>query len=191
MYQIMDWCRYFIEMQVKSGDLCIDATMGNGHDTELLCRLAGETGRVLAFDIQNTALQNTEKRLRETGVPENYRLILDSHSHMSHYADANTVSCIIFNLGYLPGGDHTLATRPDTTIAAVMQGLSLLKKDGLLSLCIYSGKDTGFEERDRLLSCLKELDPSRYLVILSSWYNRRNHPPIPVLIKKLYESEHF
>ena len=103
MYQITDWCRHFISLQVRPGDLCIDATMGNGRDTELLCRLAGPHGKVLAFDIQEAALQNTKKRLRESGVPDNYRLILDSHSHMHHYASAGSVSCITFNLGYQIG----------------------------------------------------------------------------------------
>ncbi len=185
MYQITDWCRHFLEQQVKPGDLCIDATMGNGHDTELLCRLAGRTGQVLAFDIQATALQNTKKRLQASSVPDNYRLILDSHSHMAQYADTGSVSCITFNLGYLPGGDHSCSTRAETTLEAVSHGLSLLKEDGLLTLCIYSGGDTGFEEREVLLPFLKELDPRVYLVILSSYYNRPNHPPIPVLIRKL------
>lgn len=90
MYQITEWCHHFIEHQIVFGDICIDATMGNGYDTELLCRLVGPTGKVLAFDIQNTALQNTEKRLRKSGVPDNYRLILDSHSHMKQYANAGS-----------------------------------------------------------------------------------------------------
>lgn len=185
MYQITDWCRHFVQMQVTPGDLCIDATMGNGHDTELLCRLAGEHGKVLAFDIQEKALQNTKKRLQKAGVPDNYRLILDSHSHMIQYADAGSVSCILFNFGYLPGADHSTATQPETSLQAIRQGLSLLKKDGLMSLCIYSGGDTGFEERDTLLSFLKALDSRQYLVVLSSYYNRPNHPPIPVLVRKL------
>lgn len=185
MYQITEWCHHFITLQVRPGDICIDATMGNGHDTELLCRLAGNTGQVLAFDIQELAVRNTQKRLRKADVPDNYRLILDSHSHMEQYADAGSVSCITFNLGYLPGGDHALATRPDTSIAAIEQGLSLLKRGGLISLCIYSGGDSGFEERDALLSWVKELDSRKFLVIVSSYYNRPNHPPIPVLIRKL------
>ena len=185
MYQITDWCRHFISLQVRPGDLCIDATMGNGRDTELLCRLAGPHGKVLAFDIQEAALQNTKKRLWESGVPDNYRLILDSHSHMHHYASAGSVSCITFNLGYLPGGDHALATKADTSLDALEQSLTLLKKDGLISLCIYSGKDTGFQERDALLPFFKSLAPRRYLVILSAYYNRPAHPPIPVLIRRL------
>jgi len=185
MYQATEWCRHFMELQIRPGDICIDATMGNGYDTEFLCTLAGEDGQVLAFDIQKTAIERTRKRLQEANVPDNYRLILASHSHMERYADQDSVSCIVFNFGYLPGGNHALATKPSTSIKAVEQGLALLKKGVLISLCIYSGGDTGFEERDSLLSYLKELDSRKYLVILSTYYNRPNHPPIPVLIRKL------
>lgn len=185
MYQVTEWCRHFMELQIRPGDICIDATMGNGYDTEFLCTLAGEEGQVLAFDIQKTAIERTRKRLQEANVPDNYRLILASHSHMERYAEQDSVSCIVFNFGYLPGGDHALATKPSTSITAVEQGLALLKKGGLISLCIYSGGDTGFEERDAFLSYLKELDSRKYLVILSTYYNRPNHPPIPVLIRKL------
>ena len=104
---------------------------------------------------------------------------------MDRYASPETVSCIVFNLGYLPGGDHSLATRPETTLTAIEQGLTLLKPGGLISLCIYSGGDSGFAERDALLDYLKTLDPRQYLVVLSQYYNRPHHPPIPVLIHKV------
>lgn len=185
MYQITEWCHHFLKEHVHPGDFCIDATMGNGHDTTLLCRLVGEEGKVLAFDIQKLACENTKKRLQKAGVPQNYRLILDSHSHMNQYADTDSVNCIVFNFGYLPGGDHNLSTKASSSITAIEQGLDLLKKGGFMSLCIYSGGDSGFEERDALLSYLKELDHKKYLVILSSYYNRPKNPPIPVLIWKL------
>ena len=34
-YQITGWIHHFIEEHVQSGDICIDATMGNGNDTAL------------------------------------------------------------------------------------------------------------------------------------------------------------
>ena len=37
-FQITQWSAHFIEEQVKPGDFCIDATMGNGNDTLLLSR---------------------------------------------------------------------------------------------------------------------------------------------------------
>ena len=68
-YQITQWCARFIREQVKPGDICIDATMGNGNDTLLLSTLAGSSGKVLAFDIQESALRRTEERLRKAGAP--------------------------------------------------------------------------------------------------------------------------
>ena len=140
--------------------------------------------KVLAFDIQEQALTATQKRLNAGHVPENYRLLLESHANMAEYATPDSVSCIVFNFGYLPGGDHSLATRGKTSIQALTQALTLLKKGGMISLCIYSGGDSGFEERDQILDWLKNLDPHQYLVIKSEYYNRPNNPPIPVLIIK-------
>jgi tRNA1(Val) A37 N6-methylase TrmN6 len=185
--QATELCREFIRRQVQAGDLCIDATAGNGHDTLLLSQLAGETGRVLAFDIQEQALEQTARRLEEAGTAGRspVRLIRDSHANMADYAEPETVSCIVFNFGYLPGGDHTVATDPETSAAAVMAALSLLKRGGLLSLCIYSGGDTGFRERERLLELLKTLDSRSYLVLCCEYYNREHFPPLPVQVIRL------
>ena len=164
-YQITNWCAQLISRHVKEGDLCIDATMGNGNDTLLLSRLCGETGHVIAFDIQEMALAHTKERLEKENTVPNYELHLDSHTN-------------------LPGGDHALATRADSSLQALTSSLSLLKKGGILMLCIYSGGDSGFQERDALLTWLKELDPRKYLVIKTDYYNRPNNPPIPVLVVK-------
>lgn len=186
-YQVTEWCRSLIRTHVKPGDLCIDATMGNGHDTLFLSQLAGPSGQVLAFDIQQAALDATRALLDGQKDPTlaPVQLLLDSHAHMASYADPGTVSCIVFNLGYLPSGDHSIATHKESTIAALEQGLELLKTGGCISLCIYSGGDSGFEERDGVLEYLKGLDSRRFLVVLSCYYNRPNHPPIPVVIYKL------
>lgn len=184
-YQITQWCAHFIKEHVKSGDICIDATMGNGNDTLLLSKLCGPEGKVFAFDIQKLALENTKKRLDKEQAPDNYTLLLKSHEYMSEYAKEETASCIVFNFGYLPGGDHSKSTKGHSSIKAMEQGLTLLKRGGILSLCIYSGGDSGFEEKDAILQWLKELDSKKYLVIKSDYYNRPNHPPIPVLVIKL------
>ena len=184
-YQITSWVHHFLEDHVQPGDICIDATMGNGTDTALLSKLAGEGGRVVAFDIQQLALDHTEEKMIKEGCPKNYELVLDSHETMGDYAKEETVSCITFNLGYLPGGDHEKATKGDSSIRAIEMGLGLLKKKGLMTVCIYSGGDSGFEEKETVLSYIKGLDAKKYLVIISEYANRPNNPPIPVLIIKL------
>lgn len=184
-YQITSWVHHFLEDHVQQGDLCIDATMGNGNDTALLSRLTGEKGKVIAFDIQQMALDNTRQKLEKEQCPKNYELVLSSHEMMGDYAEKNSVSCIVFNLGYLPGGDHEKATRGESSIRAIETGMSLLKKKGLMTVCIYSGGDSGFEEKEAVLSYLKGLDGKKYLVIVSEYANRPNNPPIPVLIVKM------
>ena len=187
-YQVASWCHHFIREHIKVGDTCIDATIGNGHDTELLCALVGESGKVYGFDIQAKALENTRLRLEAAGLSGRAKLFLKSHEQMAEVIDPSEqgkVSCVVFNFGYLPGGDHQLATKGESSIMAMESALSLLKKDGLMSLCIYSGGDSGFGERDEILAWLKGLDSRKYLVIVSEYYNRKNHPPIPVLIYKV------
>ncbi len=168
---------------VPAGGLCIDATAGNGHDTAALCGLVGPEGRVIAFDIQPRAVENTRRRLAERGL-ENGTVILDSHANMAEYARPGTVDLIVFNLGWLPGGDHAVFTRPDSTVAAIEAGLGLLKDGGKISLSIYYGGVNGCEERDVLLEYLAGLDPSRYTVLLTRFYNRTGDVPISAVIVK-------
>lgn len=185
-YQITEFCHRMIRDHIREGDCCIDATAGNGNDTEFLCRMAGAAGKVYAFDIQRDAIEQTRKRLKEVDLLERAEVILDGHEHMEEHVK-ETVSAITFNFGYLPGGDHQIATRADTSIQAIEAGLRLLKKGGIMSLCIYSGGDSGFEEKEALLSYLKTLDPRTFLVIVSTYYNRENHPPIPAFVIRTRE----
>lgn len=124
-----------------------------------------------------------KKDLRGPGMG-NARMYCAGHEHMEEYVQEEA-DVIMFNFGYLPGGDHAVATHPDTSLQAVRQGMALLKKGGVMSLCIYSGGDTGYEERDVLLEYLKDLEPARWLVIACSYYNRKNDPPQPVFVIRL------
>lgn len=174
----------FLDEQVHSGDLCIDATAGRGRDTAFLCRLVGETGRVLAFDIQEEAVKSTRALLEEEKLSHIGTVIHDSHSNMAAYVNPGTVRAIVFNFGWLPGGDHNIFTHAQTSIQAIEQGLSLLRDDGVMSLCIYYGKETGFAERDALLSYLASIDGKTATVFAGSFLNRRNCPAIPVFLLK-------
>lgn len=182
--QITEWCHEVIKSQAQAGGFYIDATMGKGYDTLVLCRLAGNAGRVLAFDIQEEALRITEERLKEQGMSHLAELILDGHEHMDRYAGAESADVICFNLGYLPGGDHEIATSAATSAEAIKKGLKILKSGGMMSLCIYSGGDTGFEEKERILEFLRKLPAREYTVIVNEYYNRENHPPMPVFVFK-------
>ena len=146
----------FLRRTVKPGALCIDATAGRGRDTALLCELAGEGGRVLAFDVQEDAVRQTNELLAREG--KHAEVHLDSHAHMENYAAPESVDCIVFNFGRLPGGDPHIFTHADSSIEAVNAGLRLLKPGGVMALAIYYGGENGYGERDALLAHLKTLD---------------------------------
>lgn len=131
-YQITAWSHELFKLQVTPGGVYIDATMGNGYDTQFLCEMAGETGKVWAFDIQEQALKATKERLEKHGLLAKAELILDSHTQMEQYVKPDSVDGIYFNFGYLPGGDHELATKADTSVQAVETGLRLLKPGGVM-----------------------------------------------------------
>lgn len=183
-YQITEYCHRFLEMYIEPGDICVDATAGNGNDTEFLCRITGECGQVYAFDIQPQAIEYTRERMKNMGFASRVRLIQAGHEKMGEYVK-ESVSAIVFNFGYLPGGDHRISTQPASSLEAIREGMKLLKIEGVMSLCIYSGQDSGHEEKEAILSYLKELDSKRWLVIVNSFHNRKNDPPIPVFIIRL------
>lgn len=183
-YQITEYCHHILTEYIREGDCCVDATAGNGHDTAFLCGLVGPRGKVYAFDIQGKAIGNTLERLKKSGYEPRAQVICDGHENMGKYVKEE-VSAVLFNLGYLPGGDHSLATKAASTLEAVKAGMKIVKTGGVISLCIYSGGDTGYEERDALLSWMEDLDPRKWLVIVHRFYNRKNDPPMAAFIIRL------
>ena len=172
----------FLKQHVRPGAFCIDATAGKGRDTALLCRLAGDTGRVLAFDIQEEAVSQTKALLAAEGLTA--QVILDSHANMEQYVQARIVDCVVFNFGRLPGGDPAVFTRAESSVAAIGAGLRLLKPGGVMAIALYYGKENGYGERDAILAYLKTLDDRRFSVLRCDWANRRNDPPMPIFIWK-------
>ena len=168
---------------IKEGDLCIDATAGRGRDTLFLSSLVGDGGRVIAFDVQEDAVSSTKKLLSENGKM-NADVFLSCHSKMDEFAEKESAAGIMFNFGWLPGGDHTLFSKPETSITAIEKGLEILKSGGVMTLCIYHGKETGYDEKNALLEYIKTIDPSRFSVLFTDFVNRKGDVPIAVLIKK-------
>ena len=128
-----------LQLSIKAGDRCIDATAGKGKDTLFLAQLVGESGHVTAMDIQAQAIKATKERLQKHQVLSRVTLVQDGHEHMHQYAEPGSISAILFNLGYLPGGDHKIATKAETTIRALEESLLLLKPLGIIALAIYHG----------------------------------------------------
>ncbi len=183
-FSALDIINRVIDENVHEGDLCIDATAGRGNDTLHLCRLVGESGHVTAFDVQQEAVDSTKALLAAKGMLSRADVRLQSHSEMDTLFEEESVSLITFNFGWLPKGDHNIFTQKETSIPAIEKGLRLLKQGGIMTLVIYYGRETGFEERDALLEFFPTLDSRRYTVIEMPFVNRPNCPPIPVVIIK-------
>ena len=169
---------------VKEGDRVIDATAGNGNDTLFLAELVGENGKVYSFDIQQQALDNTRKKLAEHGLEDRVELILDGHQNMDKYVDGS-VKTVMFNLGYLPNGDHSIGTKGETTIMAIEKAMRLIEVNGVVSIVVYYGGDSGFDEKDCLMEYIKHIDCRQYTVMKTDFVNQVNCPPIFVCIEKL------
>ena len=72
-----DTAMYITLAYVNDGDVVIDATCGNGYDTAALSEAVGERGLVIAFDIQQKAIDNT-RALMEKDDRKNVVLVKDS-----------------------------------------------------------------------------------------------------------------
>lgn len=131
---------------IQPGDLVIDATAGNGHDTVFLAECVGAMGRVLAFDIQESAISSSREHARNAGLDARVEFHQQSHAAMADHAEAASVSAVMFNLGYLPGENHELTTQSSETLTAIEAAVELLKNRGVLSVVCYPGHDAGGEE---------------------------------------------
>ncbi|ADE55214.1 class I SAM-dependent methyltransferase [Coraliomargarita akajimensis] len=137
-----------LEQLLSPGDLAIDATAGNGHDTLKLAQLVGPTGKVMAIDIQAQAIESTRERLSAAGL-QNVELIQQDHATaLRQLVDSyrGNIRAITFNLGYLPGSDKSVQTSENSTLPALDASLQLLSATGKLFITAYRGHDGGQQE---------------------------------------------
>ena len=173
----------YVRRAVTDGDCVIDATMGNGKDTAFLAELVGEAGHVTAFDVQEEAVARTRENLAAAGLLERCTLVHCGHEHMNQYQQPG-VSAVMFNLGWLPGGDKRVTTQADTTRRALEAALYLLAPGGIITVCVYPGHEEGGRERDALAVWARALDVRRFSVLHHRFVNARTGTPELYLIQK-------
>ncbi|MER2063777.1 MAG: class I SAM-dependent methyltransferase [Alkalibacterium sp.] len=174
-----------IKQTVRPGDTVIDANVGNGHDTLLLARLVENTGQVIGFDIQKTAIDTTTQRLQEAGLDDRVKLYHMGHEALDEVLDhEDGVSLVVYNLGYLPEGDKAIVTTPESTLESLKQALSHLSKNGLVLMMIYYGHEGGKEEKDAVLRFTEDLPQKDYSVLHYHYLNQKNSPPFLIAIEK-------
>ncbi|AFQ42695.1 class I SAM-dependent methyltransferase [Desulfosporosinus meridiei] len=170
--------------KLSPGDIAVDCTMGNGNDTEFLCSLVGEKGKVYAFDIQEEAVITTRKRLQELNLLARTEIVLDGHQNIDKYIKGN-VELVIFNLGYLPKGNHAITTKKETTIEAVQKSMGLLKPNGIILIVVYSGHENGKLEKEALINFTTTINQKEYNVAEICFPNQINSPPELICIEKV------
>lgn len=183
---ILNYAHYLIQQSVTKGETVIDATCGNGNDTLFLSRLVEEDGHVLAFDIQDQAIDNTKNKLSEESC-HNVTVIQDSHENISKYIDPKLdgrIGGAIFNLGYLPQSNKEVITKPNSTVTALQEILKVLKKKGVVVLVIYHGHKGGKDEKSAVLDYVINLDQQKYKVLRYGFINQKNDPPFILAVQK-------
>lgn len=183
MLDLLEMQKFFILQHLRPGDTAVDFTMGNGHDTEFLCRAVGESGRVFAFDIQEAAIASSSARLEASGCPGVFTLIHDSHHNVKNYV-AEPIKAGMFNLGYLPGGDKRITTMRETTLPAIEAAVSLLADDGVVTVAVYPGHAEGDAEGILIREYLSTLPRWRYCATELRIVNSPSSPYFTVIEKK-------
>jgi SAM-dependent methyltransferase len=164
-----------IKRYLKNFDAAVDTTLGNGHDTDFL---SNNFKKVFSFDIQNSAVENYRVKARDNVI-----LLNSSHENLRAFIDCK-VDCIMYNLGFLPGGDKSITTVANSTLASLQEALTLLNPGGIISIAIYTGHEEGKREETMILDFVKVLSKRDYGVLLHSFANRINSPML-VIIEKM------
>ena len=172
---ISDISHFIIDSYLENKTVAIDATLGNGHDTDYL---SGKFQKVYAFDIQKGPCEIYINKAKD-----NVKVINDSHHKLNEYVK-EPVDCIIYNLGYLPGGDKNITTNYETSLLSIKIGLQLLNYGGIMAICIYKGHNEGKREEACILSYVKNLPKNEFGVMNHSYLNRNINAPSLIIIEK-------
>ncbi|QHW36925.1 methyltransferase domain-containing protein [Staphylococcus ursi] len=181
--RILPFAKTLIRSHTTPESVVIDATCGNGHDTQFLADLV-PNGHVYGCDIQQEAIENTKQRVQDYN---NVSLFLTGHEWITQYIrdeHLTQVHAAIFNLGYLPKGDKSIVTQSATTLAAVQTIFAVLQPEGIIVLVVYPGHEEGAEESETLLKQLAAFDQQRAHVLKYEFINQQNRPPYVIALEK-------
>ena len=168
---------------LREGDLAIDATAGNGHDTVFLAGRVGERGQVIAFDIQAEAIASSRERVAAASLTDRVAFVQGSHAGLGSHVIPGSVTAIVFNLGYLPGGDHAVITRGEGSLLALEASLVALKEGGLLAVVCYPGHPGGDTESEAVIAWSKDL-PAPFSAEVIRREDTLRPAPFLVLVRK-------
>lgn len=175
---------------LSSGDVAVDATCGNGHDTLFLAKLP--LSALFSIDIQQTAIENTQSLLQANLSHEELgriHLRCLSHENWELVSFPQPPQLFIYNLGYLPRGDKTLTTQTATTLSSIKKALTLVKEGGSISITCYPGHDEGEKEERALFLFAQSLPAKQWQVCHHRWINHAVRSPTLLWITRLFNSQ--
>ncbi|WP_348663022.1 class I SAM-dependent methyltransferase [Chlamydia vaughanii] len=167
------------------GDTAIDATCGNGKDCLILAQLLQGKGRLVAYDVQQEALEKAKQLCSESLTQEEFSIIefkKISHEHINE----SGAKLIHYNLGYLPNGDKSITTLEKTTLISIQKALTLVAPHGAITVVCYPGHEEGAHEMSSIESLGKKLD-SRFWEVGSFYIMNRNKAPRLLVFRSLKE----
>lgn len=177
----LDFAHSLWKGHLKPGDWAIDATCGNGRDTALLAQLIGSEGGIIALDLQEEAIASSKKLLFQN--ISYIHFYCQSHASFPTLCLEKPIRLIVYNLGYLPGGNKEVTTQVDTTLASVQAGMDLLQPGGLISITCYPGHPEGAREQTALLDMVRQLPSDLWSCSYHTWLNRKKCPSLLIIQK--------
>ncbi|MDQ8186667.1 FAD-dependent oxidoreductase [Pelagicoccus sp. SDUM812002] len=177
---------------LRPGDTAIDATAGNGHDTQWLAEKVGPSGHVFAYDIQEQAISATYQRLAKQNLLLQTTLLKAGHETLLETVPAlhrGQIAAIVFNLGFLPGADTRLITQASTTLTALRASLEILKPAGILSVTLYPTHSGAQQEVDQVLEWFHALPEDSYQKCIVEHPQNNPSSPYPLFVKKHKENK--
>lgn len=173
----LDLAHQYWKRLLQEGDWAIDATCGRGRDTLMLATLV-KGGEVIAMDIQADAIAQTEQLLKGCKKRAQVHLLQRSHQEFPDLAAHHPIKLIVYNLGYLPGGNKQYTTTTDVTLISVQKALTLLCPGGALSITCYPGHEEGAREEKALQTLCSTLPAANWNVCIHTFFNRKASPSL-------------
>lgn len=177
----------FISEILKGGDIAIDATVGNGYDTLFLANIVGPHGKIYGFDIQPEAIENTRKRICESGMESQVQLALTGHQNLLDLIPPhvrNRITAVMFNLGYLPNSDNKIKTTTSTTLAALEAAIDILAASGRMTIIAYTGHSGGRKEAEAVKAWAESLSCAIYRTSIETPVTVGEKVPVLIAIEK-------
>jgi hypothetical protein len=188
---------------IRKGDIVVDATCGNGHDSLSLSQLAmdKEHGRLICIDIQDIAINATKDKLsREivdySSISDRIFYYCQSHATFPEILLHNSVAVINYNLGYLPRGERDMSyevgkgaiTQASSTVESLINALSLIRVQGVITVTSYRGHPGGMDEYLAVRNFCEKLDSKIWRVYSHEPLNRPISPVLLSIMKSKVKS---